>query len=503
MSTDFGTVYLVGAGPGDPRLLTVRAAELIANADVICYDRLIPKVVLETVRDDAILKFVGKRPEEHTLNQERINELLIEHAKAGRSVVRLKGGDPFVFGRGGEEALACADAGIGFEIVPGVTAGVAAAAYAGIPVTHRGIASAVTFITGHEDEEKKASAIDWDKLADVPGTLVFYMGMRNLDAIVKRLIDSGKDPDTAAAVVERGTMSRQRTVTAPLKEIAAAATSFGIEPPALTVVGPVAWMRDSLAWFERSPLHGVKIAITRARVQAGGLAHRLVDLGAEVVLLPAIRIEPLIDSDEVKRTVKKIDDYEIICLTSPNGVDLLFGALKDAGFDARSLHGVTVAAIGPGTADALSHHGVTADIVPEKAIAESLADELETKKLSGSRVLIARAAEARNVLPKRLEASGADVDEIALYETVAESISSSQLSELADTDYLTFTSSSTVRSLHSAVGSPDKLPDSLRLVSIGPITSSTADQLGFKVDAEAARHDIEGLIDAILADTQR
>lgn len=503
MSAEAGTVYLVGAGPGDPRLLTLRAAELIATADVILFDRLAPEAALETAREDAIMEFVGKRPDSHAYSQEQINGMLVSHAQAGRSVVRLKGGDPFVFGRGGEEALALCDAGISFEIVPGITAGVAAPAYAGIPVTHRGIASAVTFVTGHEDEEKAAASIDWDKLADVPGTLVFYMGVRNLGVIAERLIEAGKDPETPAAVIELGTRPAQKTVTAPLREIAATAISSGIKPPALTVIGPVTEMRSQLGWFENQPLFGVKVAVTRAKAQISGLAKQLLDLGADVLRLPTIRIEPLTGSNEVIDTVNRIGEYDVICLTSPNGAELLFQALRVGGIDARSLSGATIAAIGPGTAEALSHQGITADIVPKKAVAESLADELAGIGLSGKRVLIARAEVARDLLPKRLAEEGADVNVVALYKTVPEPISNAQLDRLSNTDYLTLTSSSTVENLLAAIGSPDQLPKRLRTVSIGPITSATARKAGIEIDAEAARHDITGLVDALVGDVSK
>ncbi len=503
MSAVPGTVYLVGAGPGDPRLLTVRAVELIASADVIVYDRLVPETVLETARPDAVLEYVGKRPEEHTVNQERINELLIEHAQAGRSVVRLKGGDPCVFGRGGEEALALTDARITFEIVPGITAGIAAPAYAGIPVTHRKVSSAVTFVTGHEDERKTSSSIDWSALANTPGTLVLYMGVDNLDKITKSLIDAGKDPRTAAAIIERGTMPSQKTVTAPLEEIAGAAREQGIKPPAATVIGPVVALREQLAWIEKLPLHGVKVAITRARSQASGLAKKLLDLGAEVVQLPTIKIESPVDSKEVRETIDRIADYSLICLTSPNGAELLFTALRNAGKDARSLANCTVASIGPGTSEALLSGGIVADVVPQKAVAEAFADELEKLDLSGTKVLLARAAEARDLLPKRLASMGAEVDEIALYKTVAEPITEAQLNDLADTDYLTFTSSSTVKNLLAAIESTDHLSKDLRVVTIGPVTSKTANELGFGVDVEAERHDIDGLLDALLKDVGR
>jgi uroporphyrinogen III methyltransferase / synthase len=348
---DRGIVYLVGAGPGDPGLMTRRSLELVAGADVVLYDRLIPPGALERARPEAELVYVGKEPGQPALPQEEINALLVEHGAAGRRVVRLKGGDPFVFGRGGEEAEALAAAGVAFEVVPGVTAGVAAPAYAGIPVTHREGASAVAFVTGHEDPAKDGSALDWDALARFPGTLVFYMGIKNLPLIAERLMAAGRPADQPAAVVARGTQPAQHTVAGTLSDIAERVAEASVRPPAITVVGPVAEMRGTLAWIERRPLHGEVVAVTRARAQASGLAARLRELGAEVVETPAIRIEPR----EVE--LPELAAYDLVCFTSPNGVRLFFAGL---GGDARSLAGARVAAIGPGTATALREHGRSA-----------------------------------------------------------------------------------------------------------------------------------------------
>ncbi len=330
MSARAGVVYLVGAGPGDPGLMTARSLELIAGADSVFYDRLIPPGALAGARDDAELVYVGKRPGVPSVPQEEIGTRLVEAAKAGRSVVRLKGGDPFVFGRGGEEGEALRAAGVEFEVVPGVTAGVAATAYAGIPVTHRDDASAVAFVTGHEDPEKAESALDWDALAGFPGTLVFYMGVKRLAENAAALIAGGRDAGEPAAAIERGTWPGQRTVVATLGTIAAAVEREGIKAPALIVVGAVAARREDLAWLERRPLHGRRVVVTRARAQASGLAATLRDLGAEVVELPAIRIEPRIESEEVRRAVAAIGEYALICVTSPNGAQLLFDALASA-----------------------------------------------------------------------------------------------------------------------------------------------------------------------------
>ncbi len=498
MSTRAGVVYLVGAGPGDPGLMTARSLELIGSVDTIFYDRLIPLGALSGARDDAELIYVGKQPGVPSVPQEEIGERLIDAARAGKSVVRLKGGDPFVFGRGGEEGEALRAAGVEFEVVPGVTAGVAATAYAGIPVTHRDDASAVAFVTGHEDPEKDGTALDWEALARFPGTLVFYMGVKRLGDNAQALIDAGRDPEEPAAAIERGTMAGQRTVAATLGTISSAVQSEGVRAPALIVVGPVVERRQALAWLERRPLHGCRVVVTRARAQASGLAATLRSLGAETVELPAIRVEPRTETDEVKRAIAAIDGYALICLTSPNGVGLVFEALTAAGLDARALSGVKVAAIGSGTARALAKHGIAADVVPESFVAEALVEALAVVEVEGRRVLVARAAEARDVLPDALRERGAEVDVVSLYETVREGPDPEAVEAAQSADYVTFTSSSTVRNLLGALG--DRFPSAARIVSIGPVTSETAREAGLTVHVEAERHDVEGLIAALLED---
>jgi len=519
MSSRGGVVYLVGAGPGDPGLMTARALELIASADAIYYDRLIPPGALDGARDEAELVYVGKAPGKPSVPQDEIGERLIEAARAGKSVVRLKGGDPFVFGRGGEEGEALRAAGIEFEVAPGITAGVAATAYAGIPVTHRDDASAVAFVTGHEDPEKEESALDWEALARFPGTLVFYMGVKRLADNAAALIEAGRDANEPAAAVERGTMDGQRTVVATLGTLVEAVEREGVSAPALVVVGRVVERREALAWLERRPLHGRRVVVTRARAQASGLAKRLRGLGADVIELPAIRIEPTIGSEEVRTAVGRIGDYALICLTSPNGAHLLFEALGAAGLDARALAGQkrqqagqgesgaeakpgpAVAAIGPGTARALAAHGIAADIVPERFVAESLVEALTEVDVTGKRVLIARAADARDVIPEHLNGRGAEVDVVALYETVREEPSPEALEAAQIADYVTFTSSSTVRNLVEALG--DRFPRDARIVSIGPVTSEAVRDAGLEVHVEAAHHDIDGLVAALLSDAKR
>jgi uroporphyrinogen III methyltransferase/synthase len=484
------TVYLVGAGPGDPGLMTARSLELIAAADVIIYDRLIPATALDGARKDALLLYAGKEGGGPSIPQDEIDRMLIEHGRAGREVVRLKGGDPFVFGRGGEEAEALRGAGIAFEVVPGITAGVAAPAYAGIPVTHRDAASAVAFITGHEDPAKPESALDWRALAAFPGTLVIYMGVRQLGAIAQQLQAGGRDGAQPAALIENGTFARQRAVSATLETIVDVVAQQRIRAPAIAVFGEVAALRERLRWFEQRRLAGFTVAVTRARAQASGLASRLRALGADVIEAPAIRIVAL----DVR--LPDLRGYDLICVTSPNGAGLLFERMADIGLDARALSGARIAAIGPGTATALRRHGVIADVVPERFVAEGLVEALA--EVPVKRALIARASEARDVLPDALRERGAEVDVVALYETVAETLSDPQLEALAGADYLTFTSSSTVRFLLEAVA--DRIELGARLVSIGPVTSDALRERGLQPHVEASRHDIDGVVDALVAD---
>jgi uroporphyrinogen III methyltransferase/synthase len=469
------TVYLVGAGPGDPGLLTVRARELIAIADVILHDRLIPPGALDGARADAEIVDVGKVGGGPQVPQEETERLLLSYGASGRSVVRLKGGDPFVFGRGGEEALALREAGIPFEIVPGVTAGIAAPAYAGIPVTHREVSSAVAFVTGHED-----GSLDWPALAAFPGTLVFYMGVKALPRIAERLIAGGRPADEPVAVIERGTLPGQRTFLATLSDVAERASAA--RAPAITLVGPVAALHKQIGWLEARPLHGRTVAVTRARAQASALAARLRDLGAIVVEAPAIRVRPL--------EASLPDDFDLLCVTSPNGAERLFDLLRDA----RDLAGVTVAAIGPGTARVLREHGVEPDVVPERAVAEGLVEAL--RDVEFRRAVIARAKEGRDVLPDALRERG-EVEVVALYETVAEPLSDETREAAAAADYVLFTSASSVR-FFAAAGGALTGP---RLVSIGPATSEELRAHGAQPDLEADPHTPDGLIAALLDDS--
>jgi len=513
-----GRIYLVGAGPGDPGLLTARALELIAEAGVILYDRLIPASALDGARADAELLFVGKQGGGESVPQDQTEQLMIDRARAGRMVVRLKGGDPFVFGRGGEEALRLREAGIYYEIVPGVTAGVAAAAYAGIPVTHRGLASAVALVTGHENPGKPQTSIDWQALAAFPGTLVFYMGVRQLPDIAESLIAAGRSSHEPVAIVERGTMPGQRTVTGTLSTIAQEAQAQQVRAPSITLVGPVATLADELSWLKPSPLSGLTVAVTRARASASGLARCLQSLGARVVQAPVIRTVPIADPTQ---PVPDLAPYDLVCFTSPVGVAMLFERLmKEAHppLDARALAGARVAAIGPGTAEALAAHGILADVLPTRAVAEGLIEALTDMTPPVKRALIARASEGRDVLPHALREQGAEVDVLALYETVAEAPPAHVLREALAADYITFTSASTVHFFLQAttaaareetgsgegpsetIGSGAGLSSDTRIVSIGPITSDALRAYRLRPHVEASSHDIDGLVHALVAD---
>jgi uroporphyrinogen III methyltransferase/synthase len=496
-----GRVYLVGAGPGDPGLLTARALELIARADVILYDRLIPSSALDGARADAELLYVGKEGGGPSVPQERTEEELVARARAGRTVVRLKGGDPFVFGRGGEEALTLRAAGIPFEVVPGVTAGVGASAYAGIPVTHRGLSGAVALVTGHAREDGEGATaggdggVDWQALAAFPGTLVLYMGVRRLPEIASALVAAGRPASEPVALVEKGTLPDQRTVTGTLATIAEVAQREQVKAPSITVVGPVVALAEELAWLGPRPLAGRTVAVTRARAQSSGLAKRLEGLGARVIEAPVIRVQPL------PGPMPDLSGYDLICLTSPNGVEAFFERLHEAGLDSRALAGAKVAAIGPGTARALAEHGISADVLPERFVAESLVEALADVPVT--RALVAGPKEARDVLPSALRERGAEVEVLALYETVAEPLSATALEQARGTDYITFTSSSTVRFfLESALagGGELGLSPGTRIVSIGPVTTETLIEQGLEPHIEAEEHDIDGMLAALLAD---
>ena len=491
-----GRVILVGAGPGDPGLMTARGLEAIAAADVILYDKLIPPTALDGARADAELIDVGKEGGGQQFPQEGTHRLLLTHAQAGRLVVRLKGGDPFVFGRGGEEALLCREHGIAFEVVPGVTAGIAGPAYAGIPVTQRGMAAAVAFVTGHEDPAKAETQIDWPALARFPGTLVFYMGVRALPRIAEQLVAGGRSAAEPVAIVERGTLPDQRTVHGTLDTIAALAEAAAVKPPSVTVVGPVAALGEELAWLGRGPLEAVSVVVTRPRAQASGLARALRDLGARVVEAPVIVPEPL------DFTLPDLDGVDLLVLSSPNGVERFFAALRAAGRDARALAGARVAVIGPGTAEAVRGHGIEPDLVPRKAVGESLAELVAG--LDVRHAVVVRARGGRDVVRQALAGLPGPprVELVEPYVTVADPLDARSRARALEADWATFTSASSARFFLEAAGGADAVRAAgLRLASIGPITTEALREHGLDPDIEATEHTPDGLVAALVAAT--
>ncbi|PYJ47727.1 MAG: uroporphyrinogen-III C-methyltransferase [Verrucomicrobia bacterium] len=493
-----GKVYLVGAGPGDLGLATLRAKECIEAADIIVYDHLANPEMLAWARDDAETIYAGKEPGEHSLSQPEINALLVEKAREGKKVIRLKGGDPFVFGRGAEEAQAIAEAGIEFEVVPGITSAIAGPAYAGIPVTHRAENSHVTFFTGHEDPAKTEGAIDYAALAKLGGTQVMLMGVERLGSITREMLKQGVRADLPVALVRWATTGKQETLTGTLQDIAQRAVAIGFEAPAVAVFGEVVGLRDSLNWFEKRPLSGKRIVVTRTRKQASVLSNKLRSFGAQVIELPTIRIEPPTDLREFAELVQDAHIYDWIVFTSANGVEAFFEIFFKLYDDAREIGGARIAAIGPATAQRVKEFHFHVDLQPDEFIAEAVAKEFRKQSsIENARILVVRAEKARDVLPKELSAAGAIVDEAFAYRTVPETRDTTgarrQLAK-EGADLITFTSSSTVENF-LALGLP--WPKGMQIASIGPITSKTARDHGLEIDIEARRHDIDGLVEAI------
>jgi len=498
-----GKVYLVGAGPREPDLVTVRAVECLKKADVVIYDFLAAPDLLKHVPEGAETIYVGKKGGNHTLSQDKINEVIVARAKQGHTIVRLKGGDPFIFGRGGEEAEVLAEAGIPFEVVPGVTSAVAAPAYAGIPLTHRLYTSSVAFVTGHEDPTKKRSSIDWAKLATGVGTLVFLMGVKNLANIAEKLMTAGRDPKTPVALVRWGTTPQQTTVVGTLDTIVAKVQAAGLKPPATIVVGEVIKLRDTLNWFEKRALFGKTVVITRARAQASELVRRLTDLGAACLECPTIKVVPPEDGSPLDTAIDNLGTYDWLVFTSANGVSFFFERLYEKDKDVRALKDVSTAAIGPATAKRLRDFGFKSDIIPESYQAESVVEAFKQEPMNGKRVLLPRAKEARPVLPVELRKMGAIVDEIAAYQTEQARENVDVLIKRLEEDsidLLTFTSSSTVRNFKALLPHDrfESLIKGVTVASIGPITADTAKELGFKVDIMAQDYTIDGLCEAIL-----
>jgi len=501
-----GKVYLVGAGPGDPGLITVKGKECIARADVIVYDYLANAAMLDWAHEGAELIYAGKQGGTHTMVQADINALIASKAREGKIVVRLKGGDPFIFGRGGEEAEVLAAKGVVFEVVPGITSAIAVPAYAGIPLTHRDYTSTVAFVTGHEDPGKSRSSIDWDKLATGVGTLVFLMGVGNLDKISSRLTACGRPPETPAAVIRQGTTSRQRTIVGTLGNISKLAEEQRMSPPAVIIVGDVVGLRDKLDWFEKRPLFGRRIIVTRARAQASEFLSMLETLGAECIEFPTIKVVPPDNWDVVDDAIHSIETFDWVVFTSANGADFFLSRLSHWGKDIRDLKGIRIAAIGPKTAAVLGSLGVNPDLVPDEYRAEATAAALKERGISGSRILLARAAEARDVLPLELKAAGSRVIVAPVYKTIRPEQDTDRVRSLLSAggiDAVTFTSSSTVTNFIGMFGDDEAFllewMKRTAVACIGPVTAETAQGRGLDVAFTAEPYTIEALCSGLVS----
>ena len=496
-----GKVYLVGAGPGDPGLITLKGLECLAKADLVLYDGLVNPLILLHTRARAERTNRCQSPHGRDLNQREINDRLIAAAREGKTVVRLKGGDPFVFGRGGEEAASLAAAQIPFEIVPGVTAAVAASAYAGISLTHRDHASAVAFITGHEDPQKPESSLDYSALAAFPGTLVFYMGLNRLEAIAAALIAAGMPSQTPAAVISRGTTPAQQTVCAPLANLAEMVRERALHAPSMIIIGACVLQRETILWFEKKPLFGQRVLVARPLSQAAGVVSRLIDLGAQPILVPTIEILPPVDWQEVDRVLARVQDFDWIIFTSMNGVRFFFNRLWDTGGDLRRLARAKLAAIGEGTAEALAAFQLRADLVPDSYRAEALAEALKPH-VAGKRVLWARASRGRDVIPTELRGAGAHFEEVIVYRNLdVEGVDPQVIAaaESGEVDWICLSSSSIARGLYRLLpqSARDQLGKSIRIVSISPVTTAAALELGMPVHAEATTYTWDGILAAI------
>ncbi len=506
--TQTGKVYLVGAGPGDPGLITLRGKYLLERAEIVVYDYLANKKLLGHAPKSAVLIYAGKKGGGlHAFTQEGINQLLVEHAKAGKTVVRLKGGDPFIFGRGAEEIQELVKYNIPFEVVPGVTSATAAATYAGIPITHRHYTASVAFITGHEDPAKKESNIQWDKLATGAGTIVVYMGIKNLPFITKKLIDNGRDPKTPVAVVRWASTPDQHSVEGTLETITDVVREADIKPPALVVIGDVVKLRNTIDWFEKRPLYGKKIVVTRTREQASELVSLLEENGANCLEYSTINIKPVDDYRVLDDALKNISSYDWILFTSLNGVAYFFNRLFEQGMDSRSLGGPKLAVVGNATADELKKYGLVADLIPEIFTGEGLAQALLEKKVSAQKILLPRAEIAQEILPQTLTENGALVTIAPVYKNVPTKGRKEELREeltSGDIDLLTFTSSSTVTNFLTMIdpASTEELHELLkntRIAAIGPVTAKTVEENGLTVDIQPERYTIADMVNAIVA----
>ena len=495
-----GKVYLIGAGPGDPGLITVKGLRCLQEADIVVYDRLVDSRILDKADKKAELIFVGKGPGEAAMEQEEINQYLVARGQEGKVVARLKGGDPFVFGRGGEEAQALALAGVPYEVVPGVTSAIAAPAYAGIPLTHRDLASSLTVVTGSEDPTKEDSTVRWDAVARAGGTVVALMAWAALDKIVETLIKEGMEPSTPVALVRWGTEPYQQTVTGTLETIVGVGNEAGMSPPVVAVIGHVVDLRQRLRWFDNKPLFGKRVLVTRSRAQASVLSEMLQQEGAEPVELPTIQFSPVDDYTAVDRAIDSLHSYTWVIFTSANGVESFFDRMRALNLDSRAFGGVKVGAIGPATAAALTQRGIVADMVPPEYVSEAIVQVMQGNNLKGSRVLLPRADIGRAELADGLASLGALVEQLPIYRTTVPEGSGDKAREHlgnGNIDLVTFTSSSTVVNLLSLLDGDTTLFRKVLVACIGPITASTAREKGLKVDIVAQEHTIAGLLSAM------
>jgi len=496
-----GKVYLVGAGPGDPGLLTLRGREVLQQAEVVIYDYLANEELLQYAPAEAEKIYVGKKGGSHTLSQDEINRLLLEKGR-NNVVVRLKGGDPFVFGRGGEEAEELVAEGIPFEVVPGVTAAVAVPAYAGIALSHRDYTASMAFITGHERDDKDESKINWEKLSTAVGTLVFFMGVKNLAEICRQLIAHGRSEKTPVAVIRWGTTPQQKTVVGTLQTIVEQVSHARMKPPAIIVVGEVVQLREKLNWYESRPLFGRRVVVTRAREQASEFKSQLTALGAQCIEFPTIEIQPPPSWEPLDKAIKSLSDYHWVIFTSVNGVKFFMDRLKSAALDVRELKGIKLAAIGPKTAETLEKFGLTADFIPPEYRAEAILEGLKNENLGRLRFLLPRAMTARDVLPDTLRKWGAQVDVVPAYQTVLPDGKSAQILHLLqkeEIDCLTFTSSSTVGNFFGLFKRDEILPllSKVMVACIGPVTAETAEKFGLKTAVMPSDYTIAALVAAI------
>jgi len=499
--TQLGKVYIIGAGPGDPGLFTLRGVQCLREADCVIYDHLVNPGLLSHAVKKPQLIYAGKQGGDHTLPQDELNRLLVAKAKTGAIVARLKGGDPFIFGRGSEEAEALKEAGIPFEVVPGISSAVAVPAYAGIPLTHRGHTTTVAFVTGHEDPTKGKSGLDWTALAKI-GTLVFLMGVKTLPLIAENLIRCGKAPETPASLIRYGTTPDQETLTATLAGIAAKAEAQGFTPPSLLVVGTVVNLREILRWFETRPLFGLGIVVTRPEAQAGELNDLLTAAGARVIPFPVIAIAPPEDMTPLDTAMERLPSYHWLIFTSANGVVAFFRRLREKGKDVRDLKGIRIATIGPATAAAIEARGLSVDLVPESFISEGVVADFSKEDLKGCRILLPRAAEARNVIPEGLTQQGAKVDAVVAYRTVRTEKQASELTNLfvgGKINCITFTSPSTVTHFLEIMGTDFQMPAKVKTACIGPVTAAAARKAGLTIDILQEHYTIPGLVDAMIA----